>query len=448
MIIKQMKTNTNNSTELINTNILPSIKTLVKYMESYNKNKNYENILFICVQHLLFTTLDLFKAFEILGAKAENIYVLGKVYSSNQVVIQKIIESGYTYQPTTEQAHIGDFSKSFEDDIQKLWHKVETDLLIKSVDAIIILDDGGCCISKVPNSILAKYKICAVEQTSSGINRISRRKPALPVVTVATSAVKQIIESKMIAEAVAQKISSLLPLHKIQLSCAVIGFGVIGMAVAHKLMALGHKVVVHDLAGVKSQSSCFTWINNINDIFGAADYIFGCSGNDVTKELDISKIVSNKICMSCSSHDKEFLTLLKTIHRSYKYKEIDGHVSCVLSNGATIEIAKKGYPVNFDQTGESVRAQDIQLTRSLLLGGVLQAIMALDVYPKGYGQYMLSPYIQRFVTLNWLSHGSTQFTDQVNVENFSNINWLKSKSGGEYNHEKILSKIFQNSSLK
>ncbi len=256
--------------------------------------------------------MDLLKSIEMLGVKPNNIYFLGKIYSSSNEVITKIIASEYNYQETSEPYHIGSFSECFKFDIKKLWQMVINDLSHKNIDGLIILDDGGCCISSVPTFIVEKYKVCGIEQTSSGLHRIKRNNQNVPVVAVASSAAKQLIESNMIAEATVHKISSLFSLYSNKLSCAVVGLGVIGIAVAHKLMSMGHNVIVYDIDQKKiKHTDDFEYATDINSVFTTADYIFGCSGDDITKNLDVSNLTTNKFCISCSSHDKEFLTLIK-----------------------------------------------------------------------------------------------------------------------------------------
>ena len=68
----------------------------------------------------------------------------------------------------------------------------------------------------------------------------------LPVVNVAYSAAKQILESPMIAKAVIKKLDQIL-LRDIKNSiCGVVGLGAIGRAIIQKLLSLGCKVVVYD----------------------------------------------------------------------------------------------------------------------------------------------------------------------------------------------------------
>ncbi len=68
--------------------------------------------------------------------------------------------------------------------------------------------------------------------------------------------------------------------------------------------------------------------------------------------------------------------------------------------------------------------------------------MSLDMYPKQYEQYMLSPTIQKFVIKHWLSYGSSQFTERINLTEFLDVEWINSKSGGIDCKQKAIMDLF------
>lgn len=412
------------------TNNLPVLRAIIDNVDN-DAIGSLTNIAFVCVQHLLDTTFDLFNSLVELGAKPHNIHIMGKSYSLCEEVVRKIIANNYSYYSLSKATELGSFIKYFEDDIKYMWKTIESSLKKNDIKSIIILDDGGYCIYNMPTNLVKKYFIVAVEQTSSGLTKISNSNLQIPVIEVASSAAKQILESPMIADAVARKIEQLVPIKKKTLNCAVVGLGAIGRAVTNKLLSLKHNVVTYDQDFDKyTINPQITQATTLNKLISASDYIFGCSGHDITEYLDISIINANKCFISCSSHDKEFLSLIKNIQENYSYQEVNGNIICKLKNNVTIEILQKGFPINFDGSNESVYAQDIQLTRGLLLGGILQAIYLLDKYSLGINRYMLDPNIQQFVTTNWALHGSAQFVNNQFLSCFKDINWIKQNSGG------------------
>jgi len=429
-------------------NNLPVLHAIInKIMYSYSLR--LDNVIFVCVQHLLYTTLDLLDALVTLGANPKNIHIMGKPYSNCQEVINKITANRYIYYPNSQQEGIGSFMEHFKHDIQQMWEKITCSLSNNKIQSIIVLDDGGCCISMTPKIIQKNYPIFGIEQTSSGLTRIINSQVQFPVIEVASSAIKQTLESPMIADAVVRKIEHLLPITKQKVCCAVIGLGVIGIAITKKLLSLGHTVITYDHNIHKNITiNHAISYNNLNKLIYDASYIFGCSGYDVTNNLDFCLIEANKCFISCSSHDQEFLSLIRHIQQEYAYQNFNGHISCQFKNGANIKILARGYPINFDNSGESVPAQNIQLTRGLLLGGVLQAVLSLPhSTTNAFRRHMLAPTIQQFVVANWLAYGSTQFVNHPFFSYFTNLYWIAENSGGCYHENKIINLIFKSHAI-
>lgn len=67
-----------------------------------------------------------------------------------------------------------------------------------------------------------------------------------------------------------------------------------------------------------------------------------------------------------------------------------------------MHVLRSGFPVNFDNSLESVPSHDIQLTRGLIFGAVLQACDLLQqtvtAFPRNV---MLDPLIQELVLNTW-----------------------------------------------
>jgi S-adenosylhomocysteine hydrolase len=341
---------------------------------------------------------------------------------------------------------------SFIQDIERMWQAVYNDLQHKNIKLVVILDDGGACITNVPHYIREKYSVVGVEQTSSGLSALPKHPLSFPIIEVASSAAKQLIESPMIAEAVVKKLSTILPMRKESLSCGVAGLGIIGAVVTQKLLSLNHKVIAYDKNSEKGQNlGKALRATDIKAIFEGSKYIFGCTGKDITENLDITDINSAKTFISCSSQDKEFLTLLKIFEeKSCRYQNVLDHLECSL-NGQTVKVYRGGFPINLDNSGESVKANDIQLTRALLLGGVLQGIVYALHYPKKKNiRYMLHPAIQSFVVGHWMNYGSTFLFSPALLEAFQDWSWIKSQSRGINQENELISRCFyyENFSIK
>ncbi|MBP9691884.1 MAG: hypothetical protein KBD90_00950 [Alphaproteobacteria bacterium] len=353
-----------------------------------------KSIVFVCVQHLVFTTVNLIDALIQLGATPDNIHIMGKSYSSCSEVADQLVERGYHYYPNSHQDKIGSFAEYFVQDVKRMWRIVYEELQKKEIKLIVVLDDGGSCLSNVPDYISKTYSLVGVEQTRSGLAHLRTHKLSFPVIDVASSAAKQLVESPMIAEAVVKKVSKVLPLNKATFSTGVAGLGVIGNVTAQKLLSLNHHVITYDKESEQTQLfPQYLHTKNVKELIHESEYIFGCTGEDITTRLEAKDINADKVFISCSSQDKEFLTLLKMFEaQKCQYDHVLDHLECSL-NGHLVKIYRGGFPINLDNSGESVEAQDIQLTRGLLLGGILQGILYALLYPKQSKLYMLHPTI-------------------------------------------------------
>jgi S-adenosylhomocysteine hydrolase len=411
-----------------------------------------ESIAFVCVQHLLFTTLNLMDALIQLGVYPDNIHIMGKPYSTCLQVVNKLTARGCHYYPNSLQKKVGGFSECFAKDIEHMWHEVNNDLKKKKIKLVVILDDGGNCLANVPNYISKKYSLVGIEQTRSGLTDLDVRQLSFPVIEVASSAAKQLVESPMIAEAVVKKLSKILPMSQSKLSCGVVGIGAIGNVIIQKLLSLNHEVITYDKDKEKGEiffkNLCTV---DIKTLFSKAEYIFGCVGEDITQNLKIEDINTNKTFISCSSQDKEFLTLLKRFEeQNCNYDNVLDHLECSF-NANTVRIYRGGFPINLDNSGESVAAHDIQLTRGLLLGGVLQGIVYATQYPKQENKrYMLHPAIQSFVVAHWMKYGSIFLIPPHILAGFQDLEWVKRHSQGTEQENELIAQSFhyENFSIK
>lgn len=168
-------------------------------------------------------------------------------------------------------------------------------------------------------------------------------------------------------------------------------------------------------------------------LIASADYIFGCSGRDISdSHLEQFRLATrNKTLISCSSEDKEFLSLLQMINQQAPmiFDPMDD-IEFKTEFGASIHLLRGGFPVNFDNTGESVPANDIQLTRSLVIAAVLQALDFLNTTSIENGVYALDAAYQRFVIYEWCKHQEESMVSKEQLANFLDEAWLVNHSNG------------------
>ncbi|WP_218813812.1 NAD(P)-dependent oxidoreductase [Rickettsiella endosymbiont of Dermanyssus gallinae] len=412
------------------------LEILEKILDKAVKKSDFslKNVGIVYIHHALATSINVIDAMIRLGALPQNIFVLGKKYSECNAVVENIKKYGVYYQTCSEQLGLGQFGYSFTRDINWLWKQVHDSS--PEVENILILDHGGYATSFVPAPILRRYKVVGVEKTTAGLIKLSEYGlPPFPLISMATSATKKILESPLIADAITDKLLSLIS-KKIDMVCGVIGYGAIGKALSEKLLAMGYQVIVYDCNAVSSIALGVNYTHNLSHLIDVSDYIFGCTGQNIIKDLDpILYSEKDKTMISCSSEDKEFLSLLRAIQKEGNTSVVNvlDEVRYTTRKGGVIRILKGGFPVNFDNSGESVPREDIQLTRALVLCSILQAT---QFFIKGEllgkaGIYALDPSLQAFVATQWLKKQPNGRFSMQTINNFQLPDWILKNSGGE-----------------
>lgn len=392
---------------------LPVLDALLARQNLSETKKVLEKTLIYYVHHPLQTSINIVDSLVTLGARYSNIFILGKRYSQCDDVVSALIQRGVHYQPCSMQMKIGQYATSFIRDINWLWLKL-LQHLNPEIENILVLDHGGHAVKFLPPEILEHYRVIGIEKTSAGLFGLDKYgNPPFPLIDVANSTAKRHFESPLIAKAVVDKLFDSLPLAEGKLHYGVAGLGAIGQAIVEKLLEMGRHLVVFDIdAKLMKKFENHPHIvcaRDSRDLVAVSDWIFGCSGRDISESsLEQFRLaVKDKTLVSCSSEDKEFLSLL---HLAEKQKPMIfdplDTVEYHSDLGATIHVLRGGFPANFDNTGESVPANEIQLTRALVMGGVLQAIEFFThdgIFPEP-AICPLNDEVQQFIVSEWIQH--------------------------------------------
>lgn len=144
----------------------------------------------VCVQHILPSTIYLLQRLLKIGFKPENIHILGKSYSTITSCIDIIKDLGINYYSNLRPNSYGDFKKFFIKDIKRMWKQINFNHFTK-ISKLLVLDDGGLCITNTPYKIIKNYKIIGIEQTQNGLDIIKRCKISYPIINIASSAAKK-----------------------------------------------------------------------------------------------------------------------------------------------------------------------------------------------------------------------------------------------------------------
>jgi len=406
----------------------------------------------IAGQHCLGTTGSLLQWLrDACGLKMKKTYLVGKSYSNNARVVEKLKSLGLRYQANSEQLTLGAFPEAYETDISQLYAKLLTDLKRggQGAKGVIVLDDGGHLFKKFPREIskiknLANIQIpvIGIEQTSSGV--ASSRIFPFPIIEVATSAAKQLEPASVVGILKKQLDKDLLAKggssEALKNLCyGIAGFGNVGKAVFHLLRQSGcDNVIFYDQKSPDNSIEQPKRIVELPHFIRAADVIVGCTGEDFMK-IDFPACLEAMesrerpiIFASASSKDTEFNSLLRHIHSNNRNGAIDplGDIPYPKHNPMAI-ILGGGMPLNFKQvhTGESehsVPPEEIQLTRGLLAAAVLQAKRMMEDKVVLAEQYQLDSAWQSFIVNAW-----TQDRKEPQLTTFQDLDWISQHSLGK-----------------
>jgi len=392
-----------------------------------------DGVTLVCVQHLLETSGSLIQTLVSLGLNPSNTHVLGKAYSSNSIVEERLRSLGTHVVEAGRQLRWGEYSTQLTEDVSRLWDQVAAGIDARRPDALVVLDDGGFCIKGMP--AFRDVPVVGIEQTMSGLALLDV-PPLCPVIDVASSAAKQWIEPPMISEAVLARLQTYrLPDSRI----GVVGFGNIGKAMTQTLSRIQSPILAFDEnLGAEGKSGTTIFCDSLGELYSKSATIFGCTGRDTLAGTEWwPQLVGERLLISCSSQDMEFRSILLSLNDGNQElvsrQQLTSEVTVPLGNGK-LRILRGGFPVNFDGSRESVPAADIQMTRGLLLGAILQAVSLIR---KGHSRSlrtMLLPELQRLVVSEWIQIRASRRTsfEPWLLDKFleDDLSWIAANSGG------------------
>lgn len=421
-----------------------------------NRFLGLEDTLLVCTQPILLTTLSMFKnMFDKLGLKQENTFVVAKPYSANLSAVKYLEEQGVNITTIPFPRIPGGYQELKEQTLKDAWQRVRAHAKAENIQNIILMDEGGGWTEFKPAK--ATHEIPswgALEQTTFGTRSPIIGSQPFRLVNVAQSAAKKYGESPLIAQTIIRKLDSLIG--EIGLStdhaCGVVGNGPIGYAIAEHLLKLGYDVTVYDEREEAFENvihkNC-TRTHDLKWLISNSDCIFGCTGRDIFKGLDIREVVRMpKTFVSCSSEDIEFLSLLEELARQKVRQEPFQTIYCQSVNNQTIRIVRAGYPFNFDGSLFSMTAEDSTFTLGLMLGGFIQSRMSLQKMVKNTrvissgGIDMLDPLIQRVVFEQFVKSQEKRFSPELK-ECFRSEEWIAKNSVGEHRRNKWIEQCFR-----
>jgi hypothetical protein len=371
-----------------------------------------EDTALVAVQHMLLQTVDLFQQIAAIGINVNNIFALGKFYSNSPVVIRMLREMGVTVLDSSAPAP-GEFHSYFRRDVERLWRVVTEQLRDRRIKRILILDDGGICITNVPAEVRERYHVCGVEQTSQGVFLFARNPPPFAVICWARSAVKLDIGGPIFSRSFIDKLNAEY-LHGRSIAGAhvgIIGLGSIGRSTARLAVRQGAKVLFYDPDErvASPPSAPIQRAASLEELMVNCEYVVGCSGCQPFKHHWPLNYRRGVKLFSASGGDSEFGPIINDLKLKPDFA-VDP-VTCTITSkmgpSGPLEIAYLGYPYNFvSRAPEAVPTRIVQLETGGLLAALIQARLHLQVSEtkrnENVGLHSVTSTAQRVVFDVWL----------------------------------------------
>jgi len=381
------------------------------------------------LQHLFGSTAALLRRIAREHINPRSVFILGKPYSANREVVRYLATRlGYRVHPLTCVQPIG---LANDDEMDRRIEAVFSALRRRlserkdSDSRVLLIDDGGRAIRLLHTDRHAdiRDRFTCVEQTRCGIRTLEDTDLRVPVINVAESWVKLEHESPMIAESVNRELVHQLAAMESRGIRAgrhglIIGYGAIGRAVSFELRRRGLEVAVHDARAEQrsfAKQEGFETCSDLSAALRGGGLIVGCTGKPVLDREHYRQIPNGSILVSASSADVEFRAwqlrpTAECLGRPESWGATGGgpdrdhpcfSLYRVRNGQGRFYLVNGGFPVNFSGGVDPIPPEKIQLTRSLLYLGAVQASRTEDP-----GLHSLDDGLQRNLMEAFVATGS------------------------------------------
>ncbi len=339
----------------------------------------------ILIQHLLRDTISLIEAFAGAGANPSDMFIIGIPYSSKASIVKELKK---TFKVFTPSFPIDEKVIDVVEQAVEVCKEKEKNLLIIEDGgyAVPIIHgwiiqtrkDGGYIKVPIPKKFeeILEYCYGAVEQTTQGVWRDKEIELRIPVLTIASSELKKVLEAPEVGNAVVRNIQELLSQRGEFIrgrNVSLIGYGTIGSEIAKALQNNRAVVIgVADINPINLITARFDgfYTDSRMNLVTRSNIIIGATGRCSIGKKAISKIAErgkDVVLVNASSKRMEIdVDALEELKEIKTATEIGTEYQ--MPEGNKILLLADGYPVNFYGGSESIPdgIMDVILTELFL----------------------------------------------------------------------------------
>jgi S-adenosylhomocysteine hydrolase len=359
--------------------LIPTSQPVVQRVADLAPKNVFQDYEFVAVQHMLGVLVPFMDICKGLGIHPDRATVVGTAYTANQTVCDVLQDRGWDARRTPL-----DLSLWKEEVRGALYDRVASAL--KSGRKILALDDGGMITQLLREDPYLRDHAALfsiVEQTRRGITVADQDQLSASLINVAQSLSKVFVEGPIIGEVLHEKLVQRLERLGIKsvkgMKIGVVGKGAVGGPLAAELRKMGAIVVCRDT----DESKLTPAEKKLSEaeFFGGKDLILGTTGVESIGPEQLALIDSGTIIGSCSSKlvEIDMAELTESAkNKGGKIEVVDDEsfpptVRYTLPSGKQLTVLAQGYPLNFTGAVNTTDPDKIQMTRALLLLGMIQA---------------------------------------------------------------------------
>ncbi len=358
---------------------------------------SYDDIYLVTYTHILDNSVTFFQSLPLIGIKKENLFILGKSYSTIPDAQKTLQVSGLNVQTIGYPKKWGGIDEETQREVKQLCQEIKEKIGSKKAE-IITLESGGVLrnafyqsFANMPNVTLA-----GAELTTQG-----DYFPFLyPTIDVALSSAKKELEKFCVAENIIDNLN-LKKLIRSDWTYGIIGYGAIGGEVAKDLQKNNAKILVFDIDKSIVPIELYA---DLPSLISHADCIIGTTGKTSLDKKLIDYMKDDLTLVSTSSRDTEFLQFLLDIKIPFKEENTFSDLEINLENGKKVYLINGGFPINYNRIFAADEAE-MMMTYGLWLASFLQIIAFNKLSKKPQeNKVPLQKDYQRIVVKNWLNY--------------------------------------------